>query len=132
MFGYTPAEVVGRTIFDTIVPPEYVDEKRKWLAAAVEAGSAIYESVRRRKDGANLFVDVAVTVVRDGNGVRTPLLNEWDVTRIKYQREYRAAPSQLGKPLARRPSPRRALYPWPQPTAQWHVLMVRNRGDPPC
>jgi len=87
LFGFTSAEVVGRTIFDTIVPPEFVDDKRKWLTAAVDAGSAIYESVRRRKDGVNVFVDVAVTVVRDAQGERTLLLNEWDVTRIKYQRE---------------------------------------------
>jgi PAS domain S-box-containing protein len=87
LFGYANAEVVGRSIFDTIVPPRHAEEKRKWLAAAVDAGSAIYESIRRRKDGVEVYVDVAVTIVRDAGRVRGLLLNEWDVTPIKYQRE---------------------------------------------
>jgi PAS domain S-box-containing protein len=87
LFGYAQDEVVGRSIFDTIVPPDHVEDKRKWLAAAAEAGSAIYESIRRRKDGVDVFVDVAVTVVRESGQVRHLLLNEWDVTPIKYQRD---------------------------------------------
>ncbi|HYT83943.1 MAG TPA: PAS domain S-box protein [Gemmatimonadales bacterium] len=87
LFGFASAEAVGRSIFETIVPPEHVAEKRKWLEAAVEAGSATYESVRRRKDGSQIWVDVAVRVIRDAAGGPLLVLNERDVTLLKYQRE---------------------------------------------
>jgi len=30
LFGYTPDEVLGRPIFEPIVPTEALEEKRKW------------------------------------------------------------------------------------------------------
>ena len=87
LFGYAGSEVIGKSVLDTIVPPEHVDEKRRWLAAALGGGSALYESVRRRKDGLQICVDVAVKVARDRDGNEYLLLNERDITRVKYQRD---------------------------------------------
>jgi len=87
LFGYSAAEVVGTSVFETIVPPEHVEEKRRWLAAALDGGSALYETVRRRKDGLRIWVDISVKAVRDNDGKAYLLLNERDVTRVKYQRD---------------------------------------------
>jgi PAS domain S-box-containing protein len=87
LFGFRADEVTGRTIFDTIVPPEVVDEKRRWLTAAVARGAGNYESLRRRKDEVRIWVDVSVRVGSNGNGHQMIVLNERDITRIKYQRE---------------------------------------------
>jgi PAS domain S-box-containing protein len=86
LFGYSSAAVVGRSILETIVPPEHVEENRHWLEAAAVAGSAIYESVRCREDGRRLWVDVALKLVREGDGVTLVVMSERDITRIKYQR----------------------------------------------
>jgi PAS domain S-box-containing protein len=87
LFGYSASEVIGKSVLDTIVPPDHVQEKRRWLAAALGGGSALYESVRRRKDGLEIWVDIAVRVARDGDGNEYLLLNERDITRVKYQRD---------------------------------------------
>ncbi|MGZ3330551.1 MAG: sensor histidine kinase [Gemmatimonadaceae bacterium] len=87
LFGYGPDEVVGRSIFETIVPSEHVVAKRAWLGAAIERGSASYEAMRRRKDDVRIWVDVSVRVQRYDDGQRFLILNERDITRNKYQRE---------------------------------------------
>src|SRR4051812_11507762 len=87
LFGFAADDVAGRTIFDTIVPPEAVEEKRRWLEAALARGNANYEALRRRKDQVRIWVDVSVRIGSDGNGHQLIALNERDITRIKYQRE---------------------------------------------
>jgi PAS domain S-box-containing protein len=87
LFGYAASEVIGRSILETIVPPEQVEEKRRWLAAVLDGGSALYESVRRRKGGLQIWVDTAVKVARDSDGNAYLMLNERDITRVKYQRD---------------------------------------------
>jgi PAS domain S-box-containing protein len=95
LFGYTEAEAVGCSIFDTIVPPDLVEEKREWLRAAAKAGPAAYESIRRRKDGRQVYVEVAVRAVRDSDGNDILLLNERNITRIKDQRDALAFDARL-------------------------------------
>jgi PAS domain S-box-containing protein len=95
LFGYAEAEVVGQSIFDTIVPPDQVEEKREWLRVAAKAGPAAYESTHRRKDGRQVHVEVAVRAVRDPDGNDILLLNERDITRIKHQREALALDARL-------------------------------------
>jgi PAS domain S-box-containing protein len=69
MFGYTAAEMIGRSI-TAIIPPDRLGEEDQVLAA-VSRGDRVdhYQTVRRRKDGG--FVDVSLTVspVRDPRGV---------------------------------------------------------------
>jgi PAS domain S-box-containing protein len=38
IFGFASDEVIGRTIYETIVPPELAAQKREWLAAADDDG----------------------------------------------------------------------------------------------
>src|SRR5258708_35365575 len=51
IFGYTREEAVGRGLVELIVPAERADEERQILGAAAQQDLAVYESVRRRKDG---------------------------------------------------------------------------------
>jgi PAS domain S-box-containing protein len=90
LFGFGPDQAIGRSIFDTIVPPELRETKRLWLAKAIAADSATYETLRRCEDGRRIWVDVSVKVHRTPDGSRLLVLNERDITRIKYQREAQA------------------------------------------
>jgi PAS domain S-box-containing protein len=87
LFGFTPEEVLGRSIFDTLVPSEHAASKRQWLALAASEGSATYEAVRQRSDGRQIWVDVSVKVHREPDGEVVLVLNERDITRTKYQRD---------------------------------------------
>ena len=84
IFGYTREEATGRSLFDLIVPPDRVEEARRGLAETIKSGSASGESVRRRKDGALVYVDVTRQVVRDKSGnVDYIVLSHRDVTPIR-------------------------------------------------
>ena len=91
LFGYASDEALGRSIFDLIVPPESRDQKRKRIGLALKAGSTGYEAVRQRKDGVRIFVDVSLKAMRDAEGHAVYLLvNERDITRLRYEREAHA------------------------------------------
>jgi protein-histidine pros-kinase len=84
IFGYTRNEAVGRSIEDLIVPSDMREEARGKLAQVLVEGSLIFETTRRRKDGAFIVVDVSKRLVRDEAG--RPLfiaVNKKDVTRLR-------------------------------------------------
>jgi two-component system, cell cycle sensor histidine kinase and response regulator CckA len=69
LFGYTPAEVIGRAEISTIVP----DDQRATIAALqqrVAEGATIppFEAVRTRRDGGQVFVSLALSPIRDADG----------------------------------------------------------------
>jgi signal transduction histidine kinase len=57
---------VGRTLYELVVPPDLVEEARQATLEAIEVGSMVFESLRRRKDGTVINVDVTNKAVRDG------------------------------------------------------------------
>jgi PAS domain S-box-containing protein len=64
MFGFTPAEAIGRLLVD-VVPPRMLGEEPLTLRAALENGS----SVGRMQGGKNgATVEVSMRAVRDGAG----------------------------------------------------------------
>jgi len=84
IFGYTEKEAIGHSMFDLIVPADRVEETRTAVAATVEAGTSAFESVRRRKDGSLILVDVAKRAVRDAKGdVDFIVASERDVTALR-------------------------------------------------
>ncbi|MGE3271723.1 MAG: PAS domain S-box protein [Chloroflexota bacterium] len=96
MFGYAPDEAVGRKLTELTVPPEYVDEERGWHKAASESGRAIFESVRKRKDGTRLTVSVSITARHDAQGQVTHLvLSKRDVTQLKYRQQAEALETRM-------------------------------------
>ena len=51
MFGYSQAEVQGRSMFDLIVPQGRAHEEDPFRTEASRLGTSVQEAVRRRKDG---------------------------------------------------------------------------------
>ena len=68
LFGYSGAEVVGRSI-RTIIPPDRLGEEDEVLSR-VRRGERVehFETVRRRKDGSLVPISLAVSPVRDPSG----------------------------------------------------------------
>jgi len=68
LFGYPPAEIIGKSI-KTIIPPDLHAEEDEILAR-LRRGERTdhYETVRLTKDGRRIDVSVTVSPVRDENG----------------------------------------------------------------
>jgi PAS domain S-box-containing protein len=91
IFGYKKEEALGRSLQDLIVPPELVQESRKAVAEAVESGSTVFESIRRRKDGSVIYVDITAKAVRDGRDrLKFVAISQKDVTQLKIRSHGRA------------------------------------------
>lgn len=68
LFGYTPAEAIGKNIC-LIIPPDRLHEERDILAR-LRRGERIehFETIRVAKDGRKLDISLTVSPVRDGGG----------------------------------------------------------------
>jgi PAS domain S-box-containing protein len=88
MFGWTRAEAVGRPFVELVAPPERREEERRRILEASAKGADAFETVRRRKDGWPVHVDVSMRAVTDAAGaVARVAISEKDVSQLKYQRE---------------------------------------------
>ena len=68
-FDVPAAEAIGRTAFEVFVPPDRRDEAQRTIAV-VASGRPFHNprTLRRRADGALVYVSMSVTPVRDGTG----------------------------------------------------------------
>jgi PAS domain S-box-containing protein len=88
MFGFDDVEVLGRSLKDVIVPQDRLGDHQKILDDANSSGTASGESVRRRKDGSSIYVDISCKIVRNTQGaVGFVLFAQKDVTELKVQRD---------------------------------------------
>ncbi len=88
IFGYTREEAVGRLLNDLVVPEDRRQEEAHIMAESVARGYTAYESVRRRKDGALVYVDITGKLLRSGDGpVEYLLLSKKDVTDLRVLRD---------------------------------------------
>ena len=88
MFGYSQAEVQGRSMFDLIVPQGRAHEEDLFRTEALRLGTSVQEAVRRRKDGSLVHVNVSTKAVCDVDGqVLYFLSSKKDVTQLKVQRD---------------------------------------------
>jgi len=87
IFGYRGQEAFGQTLATLVVPPEHAEEQSLRLRETLSEGTATYESVRRRKDGSLLYVDVSTRLLADGSAPPRVLSAEKDVTHIKVRRD---------------------------------------------
>jgi protein-histidine pros-kinase len=88
VFGYTRNEAVGRPLADLVIPEDRIDEERRSQEEALERGLAVYETVRRRKDGSLVHVSVSIKPILDAGGkLRYFLSTKKDVTHLKVLRD---------------------------------------------
>ena len=68
LFGYTPAEAIGKSI-SILIPPDRRDEERAILER-IRRGERVdhYETVRRRKDASLVEISLTVSPIRDTAG----------------------------------------------------------------
>jgi PAS domain S-box-containing protein len=81
LFGYTAEEAVGQAMDGLIVPQERRPEAGRTLAEAVRTGATQGQTLRRRKDGTFIYVDVSMRRV-SSNGEPYIALSEKDITRL--------------------------------------------------
>jgi PAS domain S-box-containing protein len=88
VFGYTEIEAVGRTLNELVVPSERVGEEEFLRAQAQSGGCATFESLRHRKDGTLVYVDISSKLVQDdGRSSALVLLTKKDVTQLRVMRD---------------------------------------------
>ena len=68
IFGYTPDEIVGSSVF-RLIPPELHDEEHS-LLSRIRSGEHIahYETTRVRKDGQRILVSLTLSPLFDSHG----------------------------------------------------------------
>ena len=68
LFQYRPEEIVGKSLM-TLVPPERVDQAKIAIARLVHGGwYDQYGTIRVRKDGVHVPVELTVSPIRDADG----------------------------------------------------------------
>jgi PAS domain S-box-containing protein len=104
IFGYGSAEMLGHTLYETIVPPERRAEEQQILHEALAAGTVTYESFRTRQDGSLVYVDVTSKAIKDARGkIAYILFSKKDVTQLKVQRDAKLLEARFGDLLQSTP-----------------------------
>ena len=69
VFGFTEAEIVGKTLL-VLFPPDRVNEE-SYILDRIRNGESVehFETVRVRKDGSKIDVSVTISAIKDRNGV---------------------------------------------------------------
>ncbi len=67
LFGYTEAEIVGRSA-TLLIPPDRQDEETSILQRIAEGSGTRFETMRRRKDGTQVALSLTVSPVMDEHG----------------------------------------------------------------
>lgn len=90
IFGYSGEEATGRLLAELTVPADRLEEEQTLVREAQEKGSATLETVRHRKDGSLLYLNVTMRALRDGDGALECFVrSETDVTKFRVLRESR-------------------------------------------
>jgi PAS domain S-box-containing protein len=104
MFGYTAAEVIGKSI-RLIIPPELQAEET-FVLDQIRRGEKVdhFETVRQTKDGRRLYISLTVSPIRNAEGVVVGASKTArDITEKKaMEREREATRKQLAEALAGR------------------------------
>jgi protein-histidine pros-kinase len=88
VFGYCTAEACGQPLTDLITPTDRHDEERRCFEHVLQTGSCSYESIRRKKDGTLLHMDISCKSVADaGDDALLLLVSYKDVTSLKVLRD---------------------------------------------
>ncbi len=87
-FGYSRVEAIGRALSELIIPADLVEEEEKFFKQIIDSGQSTFESLRQKKDGALILVDVWTRVIRDAQGsIKYILSSKKDITNRKLAEE---------------------------------------------
>ncbi|HWZ45382.1 MAG TPA: PAS domain S-box protein [Candidatus Saccharimonadales bacterium] len=87
-FGFSSAEAEGHSLMKLVVPAGKEGEEEKILAEALVSELVVHETIRRRKDGSLIYVDVSTKAVRDEAGqLQYILTQKKDITNLKALRD---------------------------------------------
>jgi PAS domain S-box-containing protein len=96
IFGYTSDETLGQDIDGLIVPAEYRGEEKGLLEETLRTGLSTHETVRTRKDGSPIYVDISRKAVRDADGaIEFVLSSKKDITHLRVKRDARAVEARF-------------------------------------
>jgi PAS domain S-box-containing protein len=88
IFGYTSAEACGRKMADLVIPANRLIEEQAIHLEVLMRPLAVYETVRRRKDGSLVHVSVSSKALKDVDGrLRMVVSTQKDVTHLKVLRD---------------------------------------------
>lgn len=124
LFGYTREEAVGSPLVELTVPGNRLQDERALLAQAERSGTATAETVRHRKDGSLLYLNVTIRALRDGGGALEGFVRtETDVTRFRLLRESRLIESRYRDLLESMPDAILIL------NDTGRILLINARGE---
>ena len=84
IFGFVRSEVLGQSLKSIIIPADRIEEYEQTLDATLKSGRVDFETVRRKKDGSSVYVDVSYRALRTPRGdVEHLLSTQKDVTDLK-------------------------------------------------
>ncbi len=90
IFGYSAEEALGAGLARLLTPGDRVREETLFFEDALRSGLAVYESLRRRKDGSLVHVNVSTKPIRTADGTLLYFLSTLkDVTHLKALRDAR-------------------------------------------
>lgn len=96
MFGYRREEVLGRPLYELIIPEEFREETRKNMGLVLSGQTVNLESVRHRKDGVRLDVSITIAPLSLHSGENPIYLIYRDITeQKKAERKLRRSEANL-------------------------------------
>jgi PAS domain S-box-containing protein len=87
-FGYSRDEAIGRELRELIIPADRVEEEERSFSEVMDSGHSTFESVRKRKDGSLIHVDISTRMILDDQGrVKYIVWSKKDITDRKLVEE---------------------------------------------
>jgi PAS domain S-box-containing protein len=81
IFGYSKVEAIGRELGKLIIPADRVEEEERFLKEVLDCGRSGFESIRKRKDGSLIDVEISTRVIRNDQGdIKYLLSSKKDIT----------------------------------------------------
>ncbi len=95
IFGYSSVEALGRSLTELIVPEPQLVEARLNLQRVIDDGWVVSETVRRRKDGSTIVVDISMRRVDAPEGAPFVAVSTKDVTALKRLHDLQASEAKF-------------------------------------
>jgi len=124
IFGYTSEEAVGRSLIDLIIPPEKGEEEQRLRQEVLSYNKTTCETVRRKKDGSLVNIDLSTTVVYDDQGNLDHLLTiKKDVTHLKVLRDAKLIEAKYRDLLESTPDAIAIV------NGTGHIILINDRAE---